>query len=162
LSEFADPIVERIVAFLRGIGIEVRAEPLTDTFLPGATVRHGALIFDPEALPWPGDLLHEAGHIAVTDPKVRTTLDAVSGNPGEEVAAIAWSYAAALAAEVDPAIVFHGSGYGKAGGGYLVEAFETSPCPPGMPLLAWYGLTIDPARAEAGEQPYPHMIRWLR
>ena len=162
VREFADPTVTRIVAFLEAIGIEVRNEPVSGSLLPGATVHRGALLFDPDTLPWPGDLLHEAGHIAVTDPAVRATLDEVSSSPGEELAAIAWSYAAAIAAEIDPDIVFHRDGYGRSGGGYLAEIFETSTCPPGMPLLAWYGMTIDPARAEPGQVPYPRMLRWLR
>ena len=37
---FADPVTERMAAFVRGIGIDVRAEPLPDgTFLPGLDIR---------------------------------------------------------------------------------------------------------------------------
>ena len=33
----------------------------------------------------------------------------------------------------------------------------------GVPLLQWMGLTLDRKRAaEAGAEPFPHMVRWLR
>ena len=55
-----------MAAFVRGIGIDVRAEPLPDdTFLPGLDIRHGAIVVDEARLSYPGDLLHEAGHVAV-------------------------------------------------------------------------------------------------
>ena len=96
------PETRAILAFLDRIGIPVAIEPIVgETTLPAMTVRHGALVVDPDRLTWPGDLLHEAGHIAVTDPALRPTLDVVSGDPGEEMAAIAWSYAAAVEIGID-------------------------------------------------------------
>lgn len=162
MQNFSDPIVAQIAVFLEGIGIPVVAEPLqAGTLLPGATVRRGALVFDPDTLPYPGDLLHEAGHIAVTDPAVRATLDEIPSNPGEEMAAMAWSYAAALAAEIDPAIVFHEHGY-KGGGASLLDGFRSGRGP-GVPMLAWYGLTRDPAGTVQSNLPdFPAMARWLR
>jgi hypothetical protein len=157
---FEDPDVARIVAFLEGIGIPVVVEPLGDTFLPGATVRNGALVFDP-AIPFPGDLLHEAGHIAVTDPALRPTLCEVASDPAEEMAAMAWSYAAALAAGVDPKLVFHDHGY-QGGGTHLVEAF-TGSVPLGAPMLQVYRMTgLANNAAELGLPVYPTMARWLR
>ena len=148
-----DPIAARIIAFLADIGIPVELTDVPDdTLLPAMTVRRGTLLVDPARLTHPGDLLHEAGHIAVTDPAQRATLDAVSSDPGEEIAAICWSYAAACAIDLDPAILFHGDGY-RGGGAWLIEAFANGSYV-GLPLLAWYGLT-DTAS-------YPEMIRWLR
>ena len=50
-STFADPLTERLVAFVRGIGIEVRAAVLPEkTFLPGLDIRHGAILVDAERL----------------------------------------------------------------------------------------------------------------
>lgn len=58
--------LEPIVAFLRGIGMQVEyGEGGRDGFLPGVNIRAGALHVDPETLKGPGDLLHEAGHIIV-------------------------------------------------------------------------------------------------
>ncbi len=43
----------------------------TTTFLPGIMIRDGGLVVDPSQLKWPGDLLHEAGHLAVLPPALR-------------------------------------------------------------------------------------------
>lgn len=156
------PLVATITAFLDRIGIPVIVEPVAPgSLLPGVTVRRGALVFDPETIPYPGDLLHEAGHIAVTDPAIRTTLDDIPSNPAEEMSAIAWSYAAALEIGIDPAVVFHADGY-RGGGAYLIPALQGGNGP-GVPLLAWFGMTAEPLRAEErGIAPFPAMTRWLR
>ena len=148
-----DPIVTRIVAFLTEIGIPVLITALpADTLLPAMTVRHGTLLVDPTRLTRPGDMLHEAGHIAVSDPAIRTMLADVGGDPGEEIAAICWSYAAARALGLDPAIVFHDDGY-RGDGAWLETTFAGGTYI-GLPLLIWYGLTT--------AETYPEMQRWLR
>jgi hypothetical protein len=155
-----DEPLARILAFLDSIGIAAREGEVGGSLLPGATVRDGVLVYDP-ALPWPGDLLHEAGHIAVTDPARRATLSDVPDDPAEEMAAIAWSYAAALAAGVDPALVLHDGGY-RGGGGYLLPAMQSA-TPPGAPMLQYYGMTALAGQAEElGILAYPAMTRWLR
>jgi hypothetical protein len=157
---FANPLTEKLAAFVREIGIEVRAEALdAPTFLPGIDIRGGAILVDESRLTYPGDILHEAGHIAVSDPATRKTAP-ISSDGGEEMAASAWSYAAARKLEIDPAIVFH-SGF-KGGGPNLVENF-TAGRYIGVPMLHWYGMSIEPRQAiAAGLDPYPHMLRWLR
>jgi len=158
----SDPVTTQIIAFLNRIGIPIILEALDDdTLLPAMTVRYGALVVDPKRLTWPGDLLHEAGHIAVTDPAIRASLSEVPSDPAEEMAAIAWSYAAAVEIGIDPKIIFHDEGY-RGGGGHLAEAFNGGMFP-GMPMLQWFGLTLDRRAAEErGEAPFPHMLRWLR
>ena len=160
--QFENPVVATIVAFLDRIGIPVIVEPVSDdTLLPGATVRRGALVFDPANLPYPGDLLHEAGHIAVTDPALRSTLEGVSDSPGEEMAAIAWSYAAALEIGIDPALVLHEHGYHGAGPSILANFNAGSYF--GLPLLDYYGMTAEAKWVEKRGMPaYPVMTRWLR
>jgi hypothetical protein len=160
VEDFADPLVGRIVAFLRRVGIPVEAAPLDDdTFLPGIAVAGGGLRVDPERLAWPGDLLHEAGHVAVSDPAALG--EGVSDDPGEEMAAIAWSYAAALEMGLAPDILFHAGGY-RGGAGALIENFAKGGYV-GVPLLAMWGLTHEPHRAKAvGARPYPHMLAWRR
>lgn len=160
---FADPLVARIVPFLEAIGIPLAIEPVPgDALLPGATVRGGTLVFDPEALEWPGDLLHEAGHIAVADPAVRTAQIEVSPDPGEELAAMAWSYAAAIALEIDPAHVFHPGGYHGGGANYL-ESYSRGGAGIGVPMLQYYGMSAEPHKAETLTlPPFPAMARWLR
>jgi hypothetical protein len=160
-STFTDPLTERLVAFVRGIGIEVRAAVLPEkTFLPGLDIRHGAILVDAERLAHPGDILHEAGHLAVTDPLKRNEPN-LSPTPAEEMTSIAWSYAALCHLTLDPAIVFHDDGY-KGGATSIIENF-TAGRYFGVPLLQLYGMAVEPRRAaETGAEPYPHMLRWLR
>ena len=155
---FADALTEKLVTFVRGIGIEVRAETLGDTFLPGLEIRDGALLIDEARLAYPGDILHEAGYIAVSDPATRGTAP-ISNDPGEEMAASAWSYAAARKLGIDPAIVFH-DGF-KGGGPNMVENFNAGHHIR-VPILRWYGMSVEPRQAAAGRAPYPHMLRWVR
>ena len=159
---FHDPLLEQIVAFLRGIGLDVRAGTVTDdATLPGIDIDRGVLIVDEERLLHPGDLLHEAGHLAVSTPQARATLvHDVGKDGGDEMAAIAWSYAAACHLKIDPAIVFHGQGY-QGGGAEILEAMRNEGI--GVPLLQWMGLTFGKKSApDAGVPPFPHMVRWLR
>ena len=152
MTVFGDATADRIAGFLAGIGIPVAPEPAGDGLLPGLTVRDGGIVADPGCLSYPGDLLHEAGHIAVTDPALRPTLCEVSDDPGEEMAAIAWSWAAAAELGLDPAIVFHADGY-RGGSATIIEAFSARRWF-GVPLLACWGMT------EAAI--FPRMLRWLR
>jgi hypothetical protein len=158
---FANPLTERMAAFVRGIGIEVRAAELPDyTFLPGLDIRDGAILVDEQRLAYPGDLLHEAGHIAVAPPEQRAA-PALSPEPGDEIATLAWSYAAARHLALEPEVVFHPHGY-KRGSQALIEAF-TGGGSPGVPLLQYYGMTLAPNSAAArGVDPFPRMLRWLR
>ena len=87
----------RIGAFLQEIGIEVEVGPVEGSVLPGMTVRRGRICVDPDIPAYPGDLLHEAGHVAVSDPATRDAIEAIEADPGDEMAAIAWSVAAAHA-----------------------------------------------------------------
>lgn len=147
------PDTARILAFLRAIDIPVVEEPLgSDTFLPAIKVRHGTVVFDPDRLTQPGDLLHEAGHVAVMDPAVRATSAEIADDPGEEMAAIAWSWAAATAIGLDPGVLFHPDGY-RGASAWFIETFTRLP-PFGVPLLAAWDMT------ETAD--YPAMRRWLR
>ena len=159
-DDFTDPLTARIIAFLRGLDFDIEAAVLDgDTFVPGVVVRSGRLRVDPARLSWPGDLLHEAGHVAVSDPACVD--DGVSDDPGEEMAALAWSFAAATHLGLDPSVPFHDGGY-RGEGRALVEIF-TQGGYVGVPMLAWWGLTIEPHRAApGGPPPYPHMLAWRR
>jgi hypothetical protein len=158
---FADPLTERLVAFVRGIGIDVHTATLPEkTILPGLDIRHGAILVDETRMTHPGDILHEAGHLAVTDPAARSA-PTLSPDGGDELTSIAWSYAALRHLGLDPAIVFHDKGY-KGGAAALIENF-TAGNYIGVPLLQLYGMAIEPNRvAASGVEPYPHMLRWLR
>lgn len=161
-TEFQNPLTTKIVSFLRGIGIEVERENLDgETVLPGINIRCGTLLVDESKMKYPGDLLHEAGHIAVVTPDRRGRLDwNVGMKAHEEMMAIAWSYAAAVHLGIDPAVVFHPDGY-RGGGGSIIENFNDGRYV-GVCTLEWIGLTAEPKRAEAmGVEPYPNMLKWL-
>ncbi|WP_034158051.1 hypothetical protein [Sphingomonas sp. ERG5] len=157
-----DSISERILAFIEDVGIPTAIAPIDEaTFMPGMTIRDGVLIVDPAQLIWPGDLLHEAGHIAVTEPGKRPTLHMVNPDPGEEMSAMCWSFAAALALDLDPDVVFHDGGY-QGGGRHLAGVYGGGAYI-GLPMLQYYGMALDArSAAEQGTLPFPHMQRWLR
>jgi hypothetical protein len=151
-----------ILAFLERIGLQVRREPIAGkTFMPGVTIREGALVVDDELLLYPGDLLHEAGHLAMMSPAERAAC--LGSASGDEMSAIAWSYAAALEIGLDPLVVFHPDGY-QAGGASIVENFREGRYF-GVPLLQYYGLTkerLDPLESRTETTVFPRMRAWLR
>ena len=111
---------------------------------------------------YPGDLLHEAGHVAIVSPRRRQRIYRDAGkSAGEEMMAIAWSYAALVFLELDPTIVFHADGY-RGGSTAIIENFSQGRYI-GVPLLQWVGLTVEGRHAPALRvPPYPHMLKWLR
>ncbi|MDQ3804087.1 MAG: hypothetical protein M3416_09690 [Acidobacteriota bacterium] len=161
-------MTSRIADFLDAIGIEVVPARLEgETFLPGILVSGGKLLVDEEKLTYPGDLLHEAGHLAVVPGSLRAGLGGVVNVPGMdmaavEVLAVAWSYAAARHLDIDLRVVFHEGGYkGKSEG--LVFTFGVGVYP-GASGLQEAGMTAasgDLAR-RLGVPAYPHMLKWLR
>ncbi len=161
MAMFADPLTERLATFVRSIGIEVRTAMLpAGTFLPGLDIRDGALLVDEARLAHPGDILHEAGHLAVAEPAERNA-PRLLPSPGDEMTAIAWSYAALRHLDLDPAIVFHPEGY-KGGADSIIENF-TAGRYFGVPLLQLYAMSCEPRlAAEKGVAPFPAMLRWLR
>jgi hypothetical protein len=151
-------LIEKMTSFLSERGIPSRLQTLEgDGFLPGLEIEQGTLLIDAEKLKWPGDILHEAAHIALNPPSLRTTISGkLEVSPADEMAALAWSYAAAVALEIDPHIVFHEGGY-KTGGAQLVSQFSAvatgqTPVAPGVPMLQWYRMC----------QQFPVMNSWLR
>lgn len=163
MAEFKDATTARIARFLTSIGLAVRSGDVPDkTILPGIQIEHGELVVDEARLSYPGDLLHEAGHLAVLPAENRTVQGADAGSDlGNEIAAICWSYAAAVHLQIDPAMVFHPYGYRGASEWYLENFRERRYI--GIPLLQWMGLTADEQHATAlAVEPYPHMLRWLR
>ncbi|MFO0747714.1 MAG: hypothetical protein U1F43_18920 [Myxococcota bacterium] len=152
--------------FVRAIGLAVELGPLdAPGVLPGiALTASGGLRIDEAALAYPGDILHEAGHLAVLAPAARATGGALvetAESAGDEMAAIAWSYAAALHLGIDPAVVFHPAGY-RGGSAAILENFACGRTF-GVPLLAWYGMTREqPRRGPSDPGAYPVMRAWLR
>ena len=154
-------ILDTIFRFLEKISIAYSLTDIeTETFLPGIQIKNGTLQIDLQKLKYPGDLLHEAGHIAVTKSEERNILnDNVMENnaekAGDEMAVLLWSYAAAKKIGLAPEIVFHEDGY-KGEAIWLREQFEGKNYI-GLPLLQWMGL----AETE-GDHAFPKMKAWLR
>jgi hypothetical protein len=158
----------RIVSFLTEIGIAVHFETLdAQPLLPGVDIRNGSLIVDVAKLVWPGDLLHEAGHIAVMPAALRGLMsgelsDGPTAPHAGEVEATAWAYAAIVAIGLPPEILFHEGGYqGQSQG--LIFTYSCGVYP-GAVGLAHAGLTVVKHSATGHEQTmiYPRMLKWLR
>lgn len=159
--------LETCLRFLEEIGIPVTYRPLGDTcFLPGLAIEGAGLVIDRERLAYPGDVLHEAGHIAVVPAAEREGLGATSiaerpHREAEEMMAIAWSYAACVHLGLPAGFVFHEHGY-KNGGPHLAELFSSGQSF-GVPMLQWVGMTFErPDPAEPERPVYPKMRYWMR
>ncbi|MDX2067074.1 MAG: hypothetical protein SFV55_01545 [Haliscomenobacter sp.] len=160
--------IQKICSFFNEIGITWEQCTLPDepTFLPGIKIDRGCLKFDLEKLKYPGDLLHEAGHLAVETPERRARMsDNVDENQDPaaslEMAAVLWSYAALRYLNLPIEFVFHQEGY-KGEADWLIEQFAQGSYL-GLPLLQWMGLCYDERNAVSNNQaPFPHMIKWLR
>lgn len=162
-----NPDLQKTVQFLEGIGISVTEKKLDDsTFLPGLALGPGVIYVDYEKLKYPGDLLHEAGHLAVTTPAERNVAGTEQMAPewptqGEEIAAMLWSYAAVKHIELPVEFVFHPNGY-KDNSEWLISNFDSENYI-GLPLLEWAGLAYGKERAlKEGKQAFPVMTKWLR
>lgn len=159
--------LEISLQFLDEIGIPVyTSDTPVEGFLAGLAIIDGAIhIYYPDFL-YPGDILHEAGHIAVVPASERHSLNQANiaarvFREGEELAAIAWSYAACRYLGVDARFVFHDDGY-QGGGSSLADNFDNGYYF-GVPLLQWMGMTFEKKQAaEKNTEPYPVMRRWLR
>lgn len=76
MASFDNQLVRTIAGFLAEIGINMRSAEIDEpTFLPGVKIEKGQVLVDESKLAFPSDLLHEAGHIAVTSPDGRENLD---------------------------------------------------------------------------------------
>jgi hypothetical protein len=152
-----EEIITRIFSFLDKIGIAFEEAALDEpVFMPGMTIRNGKLIVDKQTLKYPGDLLHEAGHIAVTPAERRNKMNGeiTKENAGEEIATLLWSYLAAHEAGIPPEIVFHPDGY-KGDSEWLLDNFNKKTYI-GLPLLTWMKIVV---KDEDGEL---RVVSWLR
>lgn len=159
--------LEKVLLFLSEIGIDVVEKELDEnTFLPGLSLGANCIYVDFEKLLYPGDVLHEAGHLAVT-PASERKLVGTKAMPtewptqGDEIVAILWSYAALCHLELPLEFVFHPHGY-KNHSEWFISNFSNGNYI-GLPLLEWQGLTLSENRAaEQGKKAFPVMQKWLR
>ncbi len=164
---WAEVYLQKMVAFLDAIGIAWRFDSVPEnTFLPGLEVVQGCLLIDRALLRYPGDILHEAGHIALLPPEKRglfsgNVKEVLPEHEGDELAVILWTYAASLHLELPLDVVIHDNGYHNQAD-WLREQFTTGTYI-GLPLLVWMGLCEDPKAAQAaGSVGFPEMLRWVR
>lgn len=176
---------DRIVDFLRNIGLPVEVGPFgPEGFLPGVTIRQGVMHVDPDHLHVSGDLLHEAGHMAIVPARLRSRLgtnletslcEAAGDDPDPqvqvalkhtEIAAVAWSYAALKALDLPPETIFFAGGYRldqqqRDRFLYLLETGNQF----GIGHLATLGMTgpcgVMALLYQNGLAPFPTMTRWL-
>jgi len=155
---------QTILAFLTEIGISWRAGTVSgNSFLPGLEVVAGELVIDRAQLKYPGDLLHEAGHIALLPATKRSAFsgnvkESLPGHEGDELAVILWSYAASRHLGLPINFVIHDAGYQQQAG-WLRDQLSQGIFI-GLPLLVWMGLTTD--SRIPGQRGFPQMERWLR
>jgi hypothetical protein len=160
-------LFEKAVDFLRSIGVLVHFRSFDGkSFLPGICIINGELIVDMEKLKYPGDILHEAGHIAVVPSAERSSLNDETiilreQRDAEEMMVIAWSYAACVHLGIDAGFVFHDEGY-KGGGSYIADSFNNGNYF-GVPMLQWVGMTQEKKNEAEPDKPvYPALLKWLR
>ncbi len=160
-------LFEQAVTFLRSICVPVHFRSFDGgSFLPGISIVNGEIVVNMETLKYPGDILHEAGHIAVVPPADRISLTEESiakreMRDAEEMMAIAWSYAVCVHLGIEAEFVFHDDGY-KGGGSYIADGFKSGQYF-GVPMLQWVGMALEKKNeAEPGKPVYPAMLQWLR
>lgn len=162
-TTFSSPDLARVVAAIEAIGIPVRSAALEDgLMLPGVKIDRGCLLVDEARLLYPGDVLHEAGHIAMLPPSERARIvGTLPEDGGQETAALAWSYGLAVAFDLPLEVVFHDAF--KAGGPWLREVFPAGGLL-GTPLLQAWDMTRIPDAPPGFEHLplFPKMAKWLR
>lgn len=158
--------LQKCIQFIESIGINVIEKELNEhSFLPGLMLGINTIYIDYDKLKYPGDILHEAGHIAVSSPQEREQIGTVNipdtwPTPGDEIAAILWSYAALKHLELPAEFVFHPDGY-KNQSDWYIDNFTNGNFI-GLPLMQWYGMTGNNEQVSKGLAPFPVMQYWLR
>jgi len=158
------PELKAILNFLAEIGIQVIEKELDDTaFLPGLALGSNCIYVDYERLLYPGDILHEAGHLAVSPSEIRYSVETAENWPtdGEEIITILWSFAALKHLNLPLDYVFHPNGY-KGSSDWIIANFEAENYI-GLPLLEWTGLTFGKEKAKLlNQEAFPKMQKWIR
>lgn len=159
--------IKKVIQFLDEIGIAVIEKELPDsTFLPGLDIENDRILVDYAKLKYPGDILHEAGHIAVTSLSERKLIGTEKmpsewPTQGDEIASILWSFAALSHLNLDPDFVFHDNGY-KNSSDWYIENF-TSGTYMGLPLLQWLKMAYSDKEISKNKNlAFPVMQNWLR
>ncbi|MCB0695939.1 MAG: hypothetical protein KDC07_01160 [Chitinophagaceae bacterium] len=159
-----EKLLQKITGFINDIGIPCDKGIVDQyTFVPGIDIVEGHIVYDTVMLLTPGDLLHEAGHIAVLEENERmvvTSPDVTGdlGNAQAEMAAIAWSWAAAEYLDIAPEVIFHEDGY-RGGSEVIMNKFHNGNYF-GVDTLESFGMTAE--QTGGNEKFFPEMEHWLR
>jgi hypothetical protein len=178
-------VLGRVVAFLQSLGfVMIEGEPCQNPdgreFLPGVSIQPGmTIVYTVSRLESVGDLLHDAGHVAVTPSLFRSQLsydlsiletladEYMAAHPflvdgqedpvmrgllqaGEQEAQ-AWSYAAAVAAGIDPGLVMYADSAERSHSGLV-----------GLRLGQHAGIHGLAAGGMTTCRVFPRMLRWLQ
>lgn len=164
---FRNEPTNKIADFLTLIGVEIVPEKLDEEcFLPGILVKNGRLLVDETRLEYPGDLLHEAGHLALAPAGVRPDLSGEVVIPDIDINMVeayvtAWAFAAVVHLGLEPQILLHQGGY-KGKSESLIFTFSLGVYP-GANGLENFGMTTFGENArQLGVAPYPNMLKWMR
>jgi hypothetical protein len=177
-------VFARAAAFLGSLGFTIRVAPCTGGFLDEVEIAGGDLLVLRDTDDLAGELLHEAGHLAVLPERFRSKaagdLDGIFRAMSDwfdvevpllgpdhpqvraalqcgECEAVAWSYAAAVAIGIDTRIPF---ARGFDGEGLTLHDQVASGRYFGVHGLAAGGMTDLPHWSSA--TPFPMMKRWLQ
>ena len=159
-------ITRDIISFLDFAGVKYVLAPIEGpSFLPGLRMHEGTLVIDIDKLMYPGDILHEAGHLATASPDVRATMTDNLPNCdihlSGEMMAMSWSYAACRYLGIPPDVVFHQFGYRGGSKTHLKNFAEEHYL--ALPMMEWTGMAYDKKKAmQLNVAPYPNMVKWVR
>jgi hypothetical protein len=170
--------------FLSDIGLDIAYGATCDSFLPGLRIRNGGLVVD-QAIASLGDLLHEAGHLAVVPGRFRALMsddidagveamfrecDRLEFQPDDktmvqamqasECEAIAWSWAAGKHLGLSAEDIFPDGAFD--GGSTDLRLQLSVGQHLGVNGLARTGMTDLPSRDHKGMKAFPQMRRWLQ
>lgn len=171
-----------VIEFVRGAGLDVEIHAGASGFVPGVQIEHGTLLVDPSVCE-PGNLLHEAGHIAITPGNFRhfmsgdlskgmaimyDRLEELHLDPEHPIVraciqcsdpeATAWAWSAGRAIGVPPRVIIGDQWYGNTGADIRI-ALELG-CYLGINGLAAAGFCS--LRNVQPLPKYPHLAFWVQ
>lgn len=163
---FINTDTQAMINFIVSVGIEVRKTKLPEGLpIPGIGVENGVLLVDEGNLLYPGDLLYQAGRIAILLENERS-LYMGKDDPNKDkeategMVAMCWAWAALTHLQLSPEVVFHNNGY-KGQSLQIIHGYQSGAYM-GLPMLQLYDMAYDPQQANIkGLNPFPYMYKWI-
>jgi hypothetical protein len=175
----------KAVAFLREIGLTVTEDPTAKSFMRKVAIDKGTLRYRPDAPV--GDLLHEAGHLAIIPTRFRSYMDGnitigikrMFDELGQEntppdspiyhaclqssdTEATAWAWAVGVHLGIPEELVIEDNQYGRTGA--TIRACLAARAYLGINGLTWAGYCASnaPYAKVSGKPLYPQLAFWLQ